>query len=165
MVDKSNIVKAKSFAFRYISYRFRSIKEVTERLKRQGYADSTIKATVGRLIELGYLDDNRFALEWKHSMVKNKNLGRKRIIQGLKDKGIDRNIRERIMVDLDDSKETLSARSALHSWRRKTPVKGRSQTKERFSAYRHLIRKGFSSATSLAVLNDLFGKSDIDESR
>jgi regulatory protein len=165
LADKSNIVEAKSLALRYLSYRSRSIREATERLKRQGFSDSTIKATIDRLIELDYLDDNRFALEWTHSMVRNKNLGRKRIMQGLKEKGIDMAIRERIMVDLGDSKEMLSARSALQSWCRKTPVKDRPQSKKRLSAYRYLIRKGFSSATAQTVLNDLFGESDTDESR
>ena len=48
-------------ALGFLGYRARSEKEVRDRLRRYGYGDQTVEGVVGRLKELGYLDDKEFA--------------------------------------------------------------------------------------------------------
>lgn len=48
-------------ALNILGYRARSEGEVRDRLSRAGYAATTVEAVVGRLFELGYLDDEEFA--------------------------------------------------------------------------------------------------------
>src|SRR5918998_2454141 len=48
-------------ALHFLGYRARSRKEVCDRLRRYGYGEETVEVIVGRLEELGYLDDEEFA--------------------------------------------------------------------------------------------------------
>ena len=48
-------------ALHFLGYRARSRSEVRERLRRYGYGEETVGAVIGRLEELGYLDDEEFA--------------------------------------------------------------------------------------------------------
>src|SRR3712207_9232104 len=48
-------------ALGYLGYRARSEKEVHDRLRRYGYGEETVEGVIGRLGELGYLDDEDFA--------------------------------------------------------------------------------------------------------
>src|ERR671917_342740 len=48
-------------ALHFLGYRARSRREVRDRLRRYGYGPETVEGVVGRLVELGYLDDKEFA--------------------------------------------------------------------------------------------------------
>src|SRR5215210_2355285 len=48
-------------ALNFLGYRARSEKEVRDRLGRYGYGEETVEGVIGRLKELGYLDDEDFA--------------------------------------------------------------------------------------------------------
>lgn len=48
-------------ALNFLAYRSRSEKEVRDRLVRYGYGGDTVDGVLGRLAELGYLDDEGFA--------------------------------------------------------------------------------------------------------
>src|SRR3712207_6063659 len=52
---------AMSRALTLLGYRARSEKEVRDRLRRYGYGEDTVECVIGRLKELGYLDDADFA--------------------------------------------------------------------------------------------------------
>lgn len=54
--------QARERALRYLSARDRSSAEVRSRLRRYGYSDALIEATVVWLTGLGYVDDHRFAV-------------------------------------------------------------------------------------------------------
>lgn len=52
---------AVSRSLHFLGYRARSKEEVRERLRRWGHGEEAVEAAVGRLEELGYLDDEEFA--------------------------------------------------------------------------------------------------------
>jgi regulatory protein len=56
-------------ALNLLSYRSRSMAEMTRYLEGKGYAPGTLKAVLARLEEEGLLNDERFAREW----VENRN--------------------------------------------------------------------------------------------
>ncbi len=53
--------RAMGFAVRLLSYRQRSVHELRDRLGRKGIDHDVIERTIGRLMELGYVDDAAFA--------------------------------------------------------------------------------------------------------
>ena len=53
--------QARERALHYLTTRERSRHEVRERLRRYGYPESLVVGTVEWLVELGYVDDRRFA--------------------------------------------------------------------------------------------------------
>ncbi|GAB4248795.1 MAG: recombination regulator RecX [Thermoleophilia bacterium] len=79
--------QARERALRYLSARDRSSAEVRSRLRRYGYSDALIEATVVWLAGLGYVDDHRFAAAFVSSRRK-KGWGAARIGSELRAKGI-----------------------------------------------------------------------------
>ncbi len=56
--------RAMNIAVRLLSYGPRSVHELRDRLKRKNFEPEIIAATVDRLKELGYVDDEAFARSW-----------------------------------------------------------------------------------------------------
>ena len=79
MPDQEAPKIAKSQAFKYLSYRDRSKKEVALYLKKKGHAPPVIQATLHELEKLNYINDNRFAMEWGLWRVEVKRFGKKRL--------------------------------------------------------------------------------------
>src|SRR5690625_6590850 len=59
---ESTYERALDQALRYLGYRARSIDETRARLARTGQDEGVIDAVITRLLELGYIDDEAFAL-------------------------------------------------------------------------------------------------------
>ncbi len=56
--------RAMDSAVRLLSYRQRGVHELRDRLERKGIDRVVVEATIGRLKDLGYLDDAAFARSW-----------------------------------------------------------------------------------------------------
>ncbi len=100
--------KAIKSAFRYISYRLRSEKEIRERLRKHGF-DNVIEEVIKRLKELSLVDDVAFARFWKENRVSFKPLSRRLLRQELKQKGIAEPIIAEVILDMDDNLSAIKA--------------------------------------------------------
>jgi regulatory protein len=120
--NEHEVYKAYSRALHYLSFRPRSQLETIQYLHGKGFSDSTINAVVDRLIKKNYLNDISFARFWVNNRKKNKPKARFLIRQELVQKGIDPDIAEAELGDLDDSE---TARNIVHSklnrWSRLNP--------------------------------------------
>ncbi|HKX30114.1 MAG TPA: RecX family transcriptional regulator, partial [Blastocatellia bacterium] len=66
-------------AFKLLSYKPRSVAELRERLlAKSGVDESTVNQVLSRLTELGYLNDQQFAINYASSRLNIKPLGRTR---------------------------------------------------------------------------------------
>jgi regulatory protein len=90
MEEDRTFEKAKQKAFRLLSVRGRSVKELRSRLKEKGFEESVVGKVITRLTELEYLDDEFFAREFTRDLAVNKLYGNRRIEVSLLGKGIDR---------------------------------------------------------------------------
>ena len=117
-----DVYKAYSRALHYLSFRPRSQLETIQYLNDKGFSDSTINAVVDRLIEKTYLNDISFARFWVNSRKKNKPKARSLIRQELVQKGIEPDIAEAELAEMDDGE---TARKIVHSklnrWSRLDP--------------------------------------------
>jgi regulatory protein len=68
--------EARLYAFRLLSYRARSEKEMTERLQRRGFSQGAIDVAVRQLKKDGYLDDSALAAQIVRQASDGKRLGR-----------------------------------------------------------------------------------------
>lgn len=100
--------KAIKSAFRYISYRLRSEKEIREHLSKHGF-DNVIEEVIKRLKELSLVDDVAFARFWKENRVSFKPLSRRLLRQELKQKGIAEPIIAEVILDMDDNLSAIKA--------------------------------------------------------
>lgn len=71
-----------------LSYRSRSVHELSDRLNRAGFSDEIIVKATDKLKQLGYLDDEAFAQSWVKNRLNSKFYGPRRVKQELKLKGL-----------------------------------------------------------------------------
>jgi len=104
-------------ALHYLGARPRSIAEVERSLRDKGCADDAIAAALQRLVDHHYLDDDEFAAFW----LENRNRFRPRsaaaIRQELRQKGVDREIIDSTLKDLnEDDAAWAAATSKIDRW-------------------------------------------------
>jgi regulatory protein len=135
-------------AYRYLSYRPRSEKEVSDYLLSKEASLPQIDLIITKLKEQDYLNDEEFALWWLEQRQKFKPRGRLALSVELTVKGIDKKIIDEILSNLDEG--ALIAR-LIKQYLDRRPIDNRRE-KERLVAY--LKRRGFSWETIKAGLAD-----------
>ena len=103
MPDQEALKTAKSQAFKHLTYRDRSKKEVALFLSKKGHAASIVRATLQDLEKMNYINDHRFAVDWSHWRIAVKKFGKKRLRHELSAKGVDSHIIETTLDTLYDS--------------------------------------------------------------
>jgi regulatory protein len=117
-----------------------------------------IGAVLARLKELNYLSDERFAADFTRMRQENEKYGRRRVQQGLMQKGIRTDLAQSTLAAAyDDLDEAKLARQYIERKRLKKP----EDQKETARVMRRLLAAGFSSRAIWKVLRD-WG-TDIDE--
>ena len=151
-------------AARFLEARSRSVSEVRRRLGRAGYAASLVEDAIGRLTDLGMLDDEAFGRAWVESRDRARPRGEIALRRELALKGVDRAVVDEL---LDERREAgqpdgvggpdvdfaaarrLLARHA-RSLERVADVRVRRQR-----AYALLARNGFDPETCRTAARDL----------
>ena len=146
--------RAKNTAYRYLTIRPRSRKELADKLQDKEFPGPIIAAVLEHVTRLGYLDDGKFAAQWAASRVRSRGFGRRRIEQELRIKGISREIIKGTLNSLFE--EAPEAETA----RRETEKKLRTLTRFEPEVRRRrlagfLERKGFSSEIIRTILRTL----------
>src|SRR5258705_5381064 len=87
-------IRARAFqrAVKLLAAKPRSIAELRERLAERCSSESVIETVIARLREYGYLDDERYALGYASSKVRQAPIGRRRLEQSLARKKVDRTV-------------------------------------------------------------------------
>lgn len=127
-------------AFDLLSYRDRSVKEVRQRLNRSGYAEETIERVIARLKELGYLNDEQYALNLMRERARK--YGPNRVYGDLLRAGLDENTaREMVEREFAERSEIDEAFEAA-SRRYNTDERSAAQARR---VYGFLMRRGYSA--------------------
>ena len=135
-------------ALNLLGYRARSEAEIKDRLGRYGYAGETIEAVVGRLEELGYLDDAEFAR--LKAREKARRYGPRRVSIALRKSGVGEELaREVVEEEFAGRSEVGEARSAAA--RR---YNGRGSDAEARRVYGFLVRRGYSAEVCAQVARE-----------
>jgi regulatory protein len=140
-------------ALHFLGYRARSRSEVHERLRRYGYGEETVRAVIGRLEELGYLDDEEFA----RTVVREKarRYGPRRVSADLRRSGVDTELAQGIVEEeFAERSEVEAARSAAA----RRYNRGGSDAEAR-RVYGFLVRRGYSADVCAEVAREYRGVS------
>jgi regulatory protein len=135
-------------ALNFLGYRARSEKEVRDRLRRYGYGEETVGGVVGRLEELGYLDDEDFAR--LAAREKARRYGPRRVSAELRKSGVDAEL-ARSVVD-----EEFGWRSEIDEARSSAARRynrGGSDAEAR-RVYGFLVRRGYSAEVCAEVARE-----------
>ena len=153
--DHEKLLKrAKNTAYRYLTIRPRSRKELADKLQDKEFPDSVIDAVLEHVTRLGYLDDGKFAAQWAASRVRSRGFGRRRLEQELRIKGISREIiKETLNTLFEEAPEAETARKEADKKLRTLARFEPEVRRRRLAGF--LERKGFSSEIIRNVLNAL----------
>jgi regulatory protein len=144
-------------ALNFLGYRARSEKEVRDRLGRYGYGEETVEVVIGRLKELGYLDDEDFSRFVAREAARR--YGPRRVSAELRKRGVDAELaRDVVEEEFAGRSERQEARSiAAQRYNR-----GGSDAEAR-RVYGFLVRRGYSSEVCAEVAREYREASGVEE--
>ncbi|MDD5355743.1 MAG: regulatory protein RecX [Candidatus Omnitrophica bacterium] len=148
-----DLSSAKTACFRLLKVRPRSEYELRSRLLQKGFENKVIEEAITAIAKIGLVNDLEFAKLWVQSRIK-KPLGLKRLSFELKQKGIDKDIIEKIISEYNcPEKEEKVVRELLERKLKKFSGLDKQKIKERLWGF--FLRKGFSKDIVYDVLNEL----------
>jgi regulatory protein len=152
--EDKQLKRAKNTAYRYLTIRPRSRKELANKLQDKEFSDDIITAVLEHVTRLGYLDDVKFAAQWAASRVRSRGFGRRRLEQELRIKGISSDIIKATLNTLfEEAPETETARKEAEK-KLKTLTRFEHEVRRRRLAG-FLERKGFSSDIIRTILRSI----------
>ena len=152
---------AKQKAYRLLSLRPHSEKELEKKLREKGFPAVIVKETLEKLHDLKYLNDASFANQWARNLAVNKLWGNKKIIASLREKGLTAELME---LSIEKAREEFPEEEAVEILIRKKAAKRKSVAldfKEKQKIFQSLMGRGFPPGLILDKLRKI-KKEDID---
>ncbi len=150
---------AKQKAYRLLSLRPHSQKELEKKLRDKGFPDPVVKEALEKLLDLKYLNDASFAVGWARNLAVNKLWGNRKIIASLQEKGV----AARLIADaIASARLEIPEQEAVAFLIKKRAVRNKSalfDAKEKQRIFQSLMGRGFPPGL---ILNKL-GKSAEEE--
>jgi regulatory protein len=144
--------KAYQKALRFIQYRYRSEKEINDKLKEADFSDQLISEIIQRLKENQLCGDLDFARMWVENRCSLRPRSHRLLRMELRQKGIDENIIDKVLTNSPQDDELAKALaekylSRLHGY-------DWQDFQKRLSGY--LVRKGFDYSVTREVVQDIW---------
>jgi regulatory protein len=156
-----DLAAAKQKAFRLLSLRPHSEKELETKLREKGFPAVVIKEALEKLHDLKYLNDASFAIQWARNLAVNKHWGNRKIIASLKEKGVSS---ELIDGSIAAARLEISEEEAIAFLVRKKASKKKTTVfdiKEKQRIFQSLMLRGFPPGLILNKLGKA-GEEEID---
>jgi regulatory protein len=126
-------------------------RKLAERAEPGEAGEAHIEAVLIRLKDLGYLSDERFAADFARLRKENQKFGRRRVQQGLMQKGIAQELTAATLAAAYDGVDELALARQFVERKRLTKPDGEKQTAR---TLRRLLAAGFTTKTVWKVLRD-----------
>lgn len=151
VISEDNYGKGKNYALKVIERGMKSKKEINDKLKLKEYSDTDIDRIISFLSEYGYADDDMYA---KYYIESYKNAKSKQFIKhSLINKGIDPDIIEKYLVDIEDETERNKVRTL--AVKKLNSLKGKDKREIRKKIGDMLIRRGYEYNLIKEVINNI----------
>lgn len=95
--------RANDYALKFLSNRWRTEKEIVDKMIKKGFDEEVINETLAYLKKYNFIDDRRFAEIYTEEKVRLKKLGSYRIKHELQNKGVDESIASEIVEKYSDN--------------------------------------------------------------
>ncbi|MCE2488386.1 MAG: RecX family transcriptional regulator [Anaerolineae bacterium] len=156
--QEDEVARAVDQAARFLGYRPRSVAEAGRNLRRKGFTDGAISAALERMTQQGWLDDLAFARFWVEDRLRFRPMGRRALAYELRQKGVEQEIIETALVDMDSlDAARRAARRSLRRWR------GLTRLEMRRKLWAFLQRRGFEGDLCHQVVEELLTGDGEDE--
>ena len=111
--------KAKDAAYRYLSYRARSVAEVRDKLTEKDFAAEVVAEVIADLQHQQLLDDREFARRWVEARLQRAH-GARKLAQDLRHKGVAASVVDEVLAEYSTALESGERAAELLSkqaWR------------------------------------------------
>lgn len=146
--------KAKDAAYRYLSYRARSVAEVRDKLKEKDFAAEVVAEVIADLQRQQLLDDREFARRWVEARLP-RAYGARRLAEDLRHKGVAAGVVEEVLAEyaptLDSSERTVALLSK-QAWR----YRGLAPDKAKRRMLGFLARRGCDAEMARAAVEQVW---------
>lgn len=131
-------------AVNLLTYKWRSIAELRERLLEKDWTNAEIvDSVIAKLEEYGYINDEQFAKDFAASQIRQKPVGKRVLRQKLAMKKVSKETAEAALEQLFE--ETPEAELVELAAQKRLRLKGKPETREDVKKfYDYLLRQGFS---------------------
>jgi len=143
----ANRTAALEHALRLLDYRARSRVELERRLLRSGHTPDAVEPALARCGELGYLDDQMFALSFARDRLKLQPRGRRLLMAELRRKGVAQDVAASAIEEAFAEADLGEAEFAHQLAHKRLPsIAGLAQPVARRRLTAYLARRGFPPA-------------------
>jgi regulatory protein len=143
---------AKEICLRLLQFRARTRAELRQALGRKGVEEGVIDRVLGRLDEVGLIDDKGFAEVWVRSRHTYEGLGRRALTAELRRKGVDESVTADAVAAVDYDAEEDRARQLVRKKLRALDGVDEQARVRRLVGM--LARKGYSPGMAYRVVRD-----------
>ena len=152
MNEDRELCRAEGKAFRLLTLRAHSEKELRAKLRVGGFAAPVVEGVMRRCRELGYLNDEAFARQRARVLAVSRLAGDRRITLDLRERGIDAGLSVRVIAEVrGELDEEEAAKRLLRKKIRGRPVASLTE-REKAGLARSLMGKGFPMGLILKTL-------------
>lgn len=154
IIFENELIKAKSIAYRFASYKPRTTQEIKNKLAESNFSEQIIEKSISFLEKYGLINDERYIANFLTDKTKLKKWGILKIKTELLRKGIDKALIELKLKELFD--ENFEIENALKQANKKlSTIAHRTDEKRKQSLITYLKYKGFSWEIIKKVLDVL----------
>lgn len=146
--DKEILMKISAFC----AYQERTQQEVRDKLYDYGLDKDTVEETIVRLIQENFLNEERFAIAYAGGKFRVKKWGRKKILEGLKQKNISEYCIRQAMKEIPDKEYRATLLDLIE--KRASKEKETNAYKRKYKIAQHVISKGYEPELVWDILND-----------
>lgn len=153
-IPPEDVRRATDMCLKLLAIRARSRHELLTALERKGYAPPVREQALQKVVEWGYLDDERFARERAAVLLQRGRYGPRAVLQRLEAHGLSREAARRA-VEVARGTVEFDAEATARQVLERRGLLGRPLTpKERARAGRLLASRGFSEDVLQKLLGD-----------
>jgi len=143
--------KAIRAALNFLSYKQRTVFELSKKLRDKDYDDEIIDITMTRLIELGYVNDEMYARDFVE--MRKSYAGSYKIKTDLYKRGINKGIIEMVLLEIDTDAQYEELKALC--MKKNSQSEGLSNEKKYNRVMAFLIRKGYNFADVKSAMSEL----------
>lgn len=143
--------QARNLCLRLLTARARTRAELAGRLEKRGYPDDVSARVLDRLADVGLIDDADFAEQWVRSRRVNAGKGKRALAAELRTKGVDNDVIDAALADIDAGAERDRAEQLVSDRLRRERITD-DDTKLARRLVGMLARRGYSQNLAFDVV-------------
>lgn len=143
----------KGIAYKFLSYKPRSIKEVKNKLTYKKISKSSVEKIIDHLKKYDFVNDEVYAKMYLNEKISKKGMGKSMVQFKMIDKGIDKEMISKVIEEnYPEEKQIESGKKLLEKYlKKKSKIEDKLELKKK--CYQYLFSRGYSYPVISQILN------------